>query len=154
MRKDINWTPDYEPEVGDQVTLFDGVTYTSGNWTNSIFKAYARAIGKVSRLVPDPVPPEGYERRDFRVGERLPEGAWAQYEFGGPWHPVKYNFFANYGFTYAVPLAPAEKENGAEGIECVVFDHAGFGCLVSPVNPTQKAFNVGDRVRVVLVEGR
>lgn len=71
MRKDIDWTPEYEPQVGDQVTLADGSVVTVAEYTGCArrgipflpddFKAYARALGKVSRVVEVP---EGYRLED------------------------------------------------------------------------------------------
>lgn len=80
----VNKIEDYEPQIGDTVTLADG---TVVEWEDDrrhhfkpTFRAYVHALGKVEREVPDPEPPEGYERFTPYQGQILPSGSkyWAK----------------------------------------------------------------------------
>jgi hypothetical protein len=120
MRKEIEVTGDYEPQEGDQVILPGGEIAGHRAWIS--FRAYARALGKVSRVVEVPEPPEGYVVKEFAAGTELPIGSLYLNSENGEWVRRFFCVYAIAGFTYAIPAPePVQQETSKlPGIEGVV----------------------------------
>jgi hypothetical protein len=151
MRKDIDWTPEYEPQVGDQVTLASGrvIDYQHQDCHADAFRCYAIALGKVSRVVEVPEPPEGYVVKEFAAGTELPIGSLYLNSENGEWVRRFFCVYAIAGFTYAIPAPePVQQETSKlPGIEGVVM-HNGPGYLWVRCNPSE-ALSVKDVVLVI-----
>lgn len=129
MRQTVKVDSTFRPQVGDQVTLADGQVIEYPPRENDVdhlkFVCYARALGKVSREVSDPVPPEGY-RLATEEDRKGPKPDNVRF-----WHPDTYEWCDlpylaklvpigwSKGLSYAVPLPTPEPDSNLETSEVV-----------------------------------
>lgn len=155
----VNKIEDYEPQIGDTVTMFDGtkMEYTAGvagpcSTARTMFLAYVRALGKVEREIPLPTL-QGYRFSETGNAGDI-RGALRWCGLNSEWLPAIVQPCPQCTDIYAVPLPTPEQDSNLEkqAVELRVMHVDTTTLVLSYPSAFLSAFSEGDQVEVRKVE--